>query len=248
MPTPPTSSLERKKTAPSFRTPGTASSESSSQPDQPSQEGNIHTAPLPKLERPSKNDSKFTLPQPLPAYSINSPTKQPGTNSRRSRRSNFHNPNTKEEPESREASPALSTTSSMAEPPDTEDRPALQACPMCGISVPTDDLELFKASCPIMTMRDQQKFCHQHKKAEAEAEWTRRGYPTIDWDGLEVRMKHFEGDIVWLMERPQKSWFRSQLEHRVDTGKGRNLVAHLNSTGLEDISVGYYGTRGLRAM
>jgi hypothetical protein len=118
---------------------------------------------------------------------------------------------------------------------------------MCNKPVQTKDLELFVAECPTMTMRDQQRFCRQHKKAEGEAEWTLRGYPKIDWDTLDKRMNNFRGDIVWLLERPEKSWFRSALEQRVDAGKGRNLTK-LTISEMRDISVGYYGTRGLRVM
>jgi hypothetical protein len=118
---------------------------------------------------------------------------------------------------------------------------------MCGIPIPTPDLELFTAEYPNMTFREQLRVCGQHKKAKGEADWIARGYPKIDWKILNKRMKKLRGELVWFLERPEKSWFRGILERSVNAGKGRT-VTRMTDTEMRDISVGYYGTRGLSAM
>jgi hypothetical protein len=244
-----------KKAPVKFKMPGIDSS-SQLDPDMTPQKGtngngNIHAPPHGGSRRSSLSSSTKKPVRSAEAAKVaerkkNKSRKKSVGRSSRVDESPTHAQNTTRS-ESCDVSTCPVDKSPSVDPTESELASSHQPCPMCSNPVRARDLELFAAECPSMSMRDQQRFCRQHKKAEGEAEWIARGYPKIDWDTLDKRMNNFRGEMVWFLERPEKSWFRGVLEQRVDAGKGRNLTK-LTATEMQDISVGYYGTRGLRAM
>lgn len=139
----------------------------------------------------------------------------------------------------REPSPDLP----MDEAPDDE-------CPMCGEIVDISTLQFFKETCGRArpTIRQQQKFCKDHQQSDAEQLWKDRGYPSIDWETLYERMDKYHGNMKRLLEKPQESHFRREMEKRERDGRSRTLMQHMKNEGFEGISLGYYGTRGLGLM
>jgi hypothetical protein len=145
-------------------------------------------------------------------------------------------------------------------------------CPTCNAIVPDDLISEWRARYPKMSIRVQQKFCQEHTVRSAREAWEARHpyHPSIidvNWKGLDERLQSLRSEMMWLIERPEKSFFRKQFERTVvDTGRSRTLLkaiigsgeksAHLgNSENISDgkqdnsgASVGYYGTKGLKMM
>ncbi|KAK3942173.1 RTC4-like domain-containing protein [Diplogelasinospora grovesii] len=115
-------------------------------------------------------------------------------------------------------------------------------CPVCNEAVDKDLFEDFKDKHPRMTFDQRQEFCHVHKKDSARQTWRDRGYPDIDWHGLESRIKKQHGFVRSLLEGG-KSHYGDKFSEKVKTGKERTLLKSR-----DNLTPGYYGVRGLRAM
>lgn len=111
-------------------------------------------------------------------------------------------------------------------------------CPMCDEPVNPNDLK----GKGYMTIRQQEEFCQSHQMKTAQDNWEERNYPTIDWDKLESRIAKHHSFIKKLVNG-QDCHHRQLLAGAVKTGQDRNL---LKST--SNITPGYYGSRGLRAI
>jgi hypothetical protein len=145
-------------------------------------------------------------------------------------------------------------------------------CPTCNLTVPEELISEWRARYPRMSIRIQQQFCREHTLLSAKTSWADQ-HPThadvidIHWNELDQRLQRYRNDMLWLIERPEKSYFRTQFERTiVDTGNSRNLLKHIigrapngnkkkqqqdlssDTSESSGISVGYYGTRGLKLM
>jgi hypothetical protein len=111
-------------------------------------------------------------------------------------------------------------------------------CLMCGESVDPADLRAYGR----MNTRKQEKFCRSHRKTTALNTWKEKEYPTIDWGKLDSRIsKHHS--IVKELINGADSYYQERLAETVNAGKNRSLLkSNYNLT------PGYYGTRGLRAI
>jgi hypothetical protein len=125
-----------------------------------------------------------------------------------------------------------------------------------------------------MSIRVQQRFCREHHLQAARLRWEEL-HPNnieainIDWTQLETRLQRLRSEMLWLIERPDQSFYRAEFERSiVDTGGSRTMMKHvigtsrrtqgqkpedietkqLPETNAASISVGYYGTRGLTVM
>jgi hypothetical protein len=215
------------------------------------------------LNQPSKNEIGVKFKQP-PSATL------PSTRSGRITRSKARSIT----PESSQpidiaSSPLNSVTpSSPLEPQLEED----STCPTCNMPVPEELMDEWRARYPKMSIRIQQAFCREHTGLSAKEAWAARhpDYPSIidvDWKGLDQRIQNLRSEMMWLIERPERSFFRERFERTVvDTGRSRTLLKdiigsrdksfnHRNATfGPEDSSdnsgnsVGYYGTNGLKRM
>jgi hypothetical protein len=111
-------------------------------------------------------------------------------------------------------------------------------CPMCKQVVDPEHLKKFG----YMNTRMQEKFCQSHQKKSAYEEWKTKGYPDIDWTNLDSRIASHHSFIKKVITGAD-SHYRRVLEDNVRSGKERNL---LKST--TNLTPGYYGNRGLRAI
>ncbi|PKS06342.1 hypothetical protein jhhlp_007090 [Lomentospora prolificans] len=124
---------------------------------------------------------------------------------------------------------------------EEEDKDRSVQCPYCKKPVSRELFESFSKGSR-MSIRQQRTFCSEHKKAEARDLWKTRGYPDIDWDGLDSRIAEHYGFLEKIL-KGGRSHFGDVLARDVKDGKKRNLMkADFNC------SPGYYGTRGFRTM
>jgi hypothetical protein len=121
-------------------------------------------------------------------------------------------------------------------------RPDHGPCPMgCGKILPRSELETLD---PQAKVRVQQAFCRSHQVKDAKDEWVLRGYPMIDWDELQKRLKKHNKDIAKMIKEPERLHFRKEMEERNKKGRDRTLLQHMKNEGLEGIGAGYYGPKG----
>lgn len=116
-------------------------------------------------------------------------------------------------------------------------------CPMCKEEVDPEALVRFEAQ-PRQRFRDRMVFCESHQTSTAEKEWKNKGYPTIDWDTFDERIRGHFDDLAKLLVPECSSFYRNLLDSAMKSGKAKNFRLTLSGGGLEDISCGYYGTRG----
>ncbi|KAM5373848.1 hypothetical protein ACJZ2D_006810 [Fusarium nematophilum] len=149
------------------------------------------------------------------------------------------------------ASPVLSDLdlSQLSDPePISEDSPdddeSLQnrvaPCPWCGDLVLESDLAEF-AKGRRLNVQMQTKFCRKHKKETAMKTWRERGYPHVEWQGLDHR---FEDHREYLLKivHGKPSHFRNILADKIESGQARSTKKEGN------LNPGYYGPRGCRLM
>ncbi|KAL3461474.1 RTC4-like domain-containing protein [Aspergillus heterothallicus] len=129
----------------------------------------------------------------------------------------------------------------------SEDEPPREyLCPMCREPVDPGSLLKFEAQ-PRQRFRDQQAFCDSHK-ISVEDEWKAKGYPTIDWEKFNERIRaHFE-DLEKLLVPEKPSYYRNVLISLLKSGKAKNFALTLSGDTIETISCGYYGTKGSEKM
>jgi hypothetical protein len=111
-------------------------------------------------------------------------------------------------------------------------------CPMCNKPVDPADIRAFGE----MNTRMQEKFCRSHQKKTAEEEWDQRGYPAIDWERLDSRISKHHSYIKKLINGAD-SYYRTAFNETITAGKDRSLLKMTSN-----LTPGYYGSRGLRAM
>lgn len=141
------------------------------------------------------------------------------------------------------SSPAdsCSTPSSIFDFELSQAKPSL--CPMCKAEVDPDALMKFKLQTKGL-YRDQAAFCDSHQAATAENERKNKGYPIVDWDTFDERVKSHFDDLEKLLVPGSSSYYRDILDSELKTGKAKNFRLTLARGALENISCGYYGTQG----
>lgn len=120
-------------------------------------------------------------------------------------------------------------------------------CPWCKEAVDPESLMRFQSQ-PKQRIREQQRFCESHKKGSAEKEWRDKGYPEINWDEFDERIKNHFADLEDLLVPDSASYYRNILDTNLKSGHAKNFRLTLDGDGLETISCGYYGTRGAGKM
>jgi RTC4-like domain len=127
-------------------------------------------------------------------------------------------------------------------------------CPMCGAELDHDAVDDFEMAYPDKTIgkktdfRTQTVFCRWHKEREAKVKYQQAGYPDIDWNTLPARLKRYRRKMGEILQKPETSYFRRELDERVRSGKDRTLLMHMKNEGVANVSPGYYGARGLKVM
>ncbi|KAK1755111.1 RTC4-like domain-containing protein [Echria macrotheca] len=120
--------------------------------------------------------------------------------------------------------------------------PIRNLCPMCGEEVDGELLANFKSKHPRMTLDKEQKFCLHHKKTSARAKWKQEGYPAIEWNKLDRRIEKKSGFLRAILEGGS-SYYGDIFSQKVKAGQNKTLFKSE-----ENLTPGYYGIRGLRAM
>ena len=123
---------------------------------------------------------------------------------------------------------------------------SVPVCPMCNEEVDENVLKKFKKIHPglRMTLRQENLFCTFHKKKSAAKIWRKKRYPEIDWNGLDERIaKHYK--FLRAILQGGESHYGDIFSQKIKSGQNRTL---LKSEDDLNLSPGYYGARGLRAM
>ena len=136
----------------------------------------------------------------------------------------------------------------VAAPNAPNDEPASALCPVCKVPVDRAFLEEFNNGKPLRA-RQQTYFCKAHKIRAAEEEWQEKGYPKIDWAGLDRRLDTLHPVIEDILAEKKPSYYRNAFEDQIKKGQMKTLKATLfDSATMEGVLPGYYGSRGARAM
>ena len=164
--------------------------------------------------------------------------------------------------ENHNLSPGLSSLSSAPSSPEIQEikqlnLPAPQPyiptveCAICGQEVDLFLKEEFENEFTrgkLLSYKWQQRFCRYHKQHEARRLWRDRGYPEIDWRGLEKGMRRHHLHLKDILSGAKPSHHRDELSDRLKDRSKTTLQA-VNADGAKQgARVGYYGTRGERVM
>ena len=100
-----------------------------------------------------------------------------------------------------------------------------------------------------MSLRQQAQFCKAHKEQTAKSDWKERGYPNIDWEHLDRRLKNFHDAIDDTLSKRKQSFYRNAFEDSLKSGKNKTVQESLiRGDEIEGESPGYYGGRGAKLM
>ncbi|OAL33021.1 hypothetical protein AYO22_00106 [Fonsecaea multimorphosa] len=124
-------------------------------------------------------------------------------------------------------------------------------CPVCQKPV-RDTISVFVPdNLRTMPFQQQQKFCSQHRLADARGQWEERGYPRLDWEQLEtLRIPRKTQELKRVISRQRSSYYLDELDSKIKAAKGnRRAIRNYLNEGLIDIAKpGYYGPKGARIM
>ena len=127
--------------------------------------------------------------------------------------------------------------------------PKPSICPFCKEPVDKDFLEERINVKERPSIRQQARFCKTHQKRAAEEEWKKLQYPTIDWPHLSNRLSQFHAPLDDILQQRRPSFYRNAFEDVVQTRKKKTLRQDvLTASRIEELSPGYYGSRGARVM
>lgn len=136
-------------------------------------------------------------------------------------------------------------------------------CGVCGARVPLQlkqEFEIRYSLGKALTYKWQQRFCRFHKVEAAKIVWVERGYPSIEWNKLDERLREHHGRLVAVLAGKKASPYRARLQKVLDSGTTRTAMKAFNaatgttSTSAEgqetnlEIKPGYYGPRGEKLM
>ena len=121
-------------------------------------------------------------------------------------------------------------------------------CPVCKEKIDLDFLDEF-AKGNRLTVRQQTQFCRAHKRHTATMVWEENHYPKIDWHRLDERLKNYHGAIDEILQGRKVSFYRNAFEDFINSRKERTLRKNLmDGNEIEDLTPGYYGSRGAKIM
>ena len=93
-----------------------------------------------------------------------------------------------------------------------------------------------------MNFRQQEAFCENHRRREAEKEWIECGYPRIAWRRLKARMSKKISALRDVIIVRASSFFRTKLQAEAAKRQTRKFQ------GVTSMIAGYYGPRGQQLM
>ena len=126
---------------------------------------------------------------------------------------------------------------------------ATSRCPLCHSKVDQLHLETFNFGRRL-NIRDQQRFCQEHKYRDAEKLRQEKGYPSIDWLALmNERVPKHVTLLTDILKRTLPSYYRDQLDAAMTEAKSRKGLQRYLTEGVVDIvRTGYYGPKGAKIM
>jgi hypothetical protein len=194
-----------------------------------------------RKDAPANGSDVFKKPRPSNEFG----TPRRTTRSSTKEMDSFVNPRSDIAPRSRESpiSPVSLAAGQTLDEPKIAEGPA--KCPMCGKEVARELLDQFKKQSNTISIRVQREFCIDHKTREAQSTWKERGYPSIDWNNLNNRLDLYKDGVAQILEHPEKSYFRKELEKSINKGEGRFSMNKVENFGGQFLCLGYYGLRGL---
>lgn len=121
--------------------------------------------------------------------------------------------------------------------------PAITAkCPYCKERIDRDFLPDFDKTVRL-SVGAQIRFCKAHRIRSGEAEWKEKGYPVIDWPGFDKRLTKFHVHLDDILENKRESFYRNAYEERL-----KNRQNETAEQSVEDLELGYYGSKGAESM
>ncbi len=123
-------------------------------------------------------------------------------------------------------------------------------CPLCNLPIDPLHLEKFNFGRRL-NIRDQQRFCHEHKVRDAENLQKDNRYPAIDWANLtNDRIPQLLPVLHGILKRTFSSYYRDQLDAAMQDAKGsrKGLQRYLKEGVVDIAKHGYYGPKGARLM
>ena len=127
---------------------------------------------------------------------------------------------------------------------------AVSRCPLCCAKVDRAHLETFSFGRRL-NIRDQQRFCHEHKLRDAERVREKMQYPIVDWLTLmDDRIPKHIPQLSGILTRSLQSYYRNRLEVAMEEAKAsrKGLQRYLKEGVVEVAKYGYYGPKGARIM
>lgn len=98
-----------------------------------------------------------------------------------------------------------------------------------------------------LSLRQQTKFCYDHRIRDAQETWKQRGYPTIDWSTLPTSpslQTHIKS-LVPLIRRKSPSQYLSTIDAAISAARGN--TSEINRVfDVTNVHHGYYGPRGAK--
>ena len=140
-----------------------------------------------------------------------------------------------------------STSSPLSTPPSS---PGLEeaVCPVCKLPVDREFFEEYENGKRLRS-RQQLKFCKDHKARKANSEWAARGYPELEWQKFDERLRKYHPIIDTIVKGQRQSFYRNAAEDKMNQSKFTSMKRmYEDAAGVEGLSAGYYGSRGARAM
>jgi hypothetical protein len=123
-------------------------------------------------------------------------------------------------------------------------------CPLCHSKVDHVHLETFKFGRRL-NIRDQQRFCQEHKHRDAEKLRQEKEYPSTDWPTLiNDRIPKHIAQLSGILKRTLPSYYRDQLDAAMEEAKAsrKGLQRYLKDGIIDVAKYGYYGPKGARIM
>jgi RTC4-like domain len=123
-------------------------------------------------------------------------------------------------------------------------------CPLCHSKVDQVHLETFNFGRRL-NIRDQQRFCQEHKHRDAEKQRQEKEYPSIDWVNLtNNRIPKHIAVLSGILQRTLPSHYRDRLDAAMHEAKtSRKALQRYLKDGVVDVAKhGYYGPKGARIM
>jgi len=121
------------------------------------------------------------------------------------------------------------------------DQDGQDKCKLCSFPLPSGYLEKWTSVRPIR-FDTWMKICRDHKNLELRDEWTKEGYPDIQWEKLPGRIVEHLPRLKKVISKKTKSHFRSEFAKQFEETGGltRNLLRLDHKLPFP----GYYGPRG----